>query len=506
METNDAVPIHPALLSGGCGTRLWPLSRKSFPRQCADLVDDMTLFQSFALMLSGPDYAPPSAMTASDFRFIAIEQIASAGIKPWAILIEPSACNTEPAILAMALHLARSTPGALMPVAPFDQVVPDAAAFRAAVAAGVPVARKGQVVTFGGRATRPGTGYGWLEQADDPGGFSQRPMQLAGFVEKPEAALAQEMLAADTLLWNAGIFLMSISTVIEPFQEHAPAYHAAVRAALVETRADLGFLRRVPGPWAGAENCSSDHVVMERASNLCSGPLVGVWSDRSDWASVLRDFVVDAKGLATMGPVTAIDCRDSLLWAPSQGTRMAGIGVTDMFLIAMPVAVLVADRHRVQEVKAGRDAALAERRAAGRDFSARSPAPGMFRDAGAFRLLSGQADRRASRRSTELARPFPPVRALDRGLWNSEGDHERHRQPDDRKPVGLCSPGGHALAGVSGKGADGPDRSTDRRLSGRGRLHAFRRCPFARRGGHGVIPPRDTRRRGPCCDPNANVA
>ena len=351
METNDALLIHPVLLSGGSGTRLWPLSRKSFPKQFADLVTDRTLFQSAALLLSGPGYAPPSVITASDFRFIVTEQLAAAGIDPGAILIEPSARNTAPAVLAMALHLARATPEALMLVAPSDHVVPDAAAFRAAVAAGVPAARGGQIVTFGVRPTRAETGYGWLELAEDPGDFSPRPLQLARFVEKPEAAAAQEMLAAGTFLWNAGIFLMSIRTALEAFRTHAPALYAAVEAAVDEARPDLGFLRLAPGPWGEAENISIDYAIMEKAKNLCVVPFDGLWSDLGDWASVLRDAATDDDGLATRGPVTAIDCCDSLLWALSQGTRVVGIGVTDMIVVAMADAVLVADRHRVHEVK-----------------------------------------------------------------------------------------------------------------------------------------------------------
>lgn len=141
--------ITPVLLCGGSGTRLWPLSRKSYPKQFVPLVGDETLFQASARRLSGPGYAPPLVLTASDFRFIVTEQLQDAGLDPGAVLIEPEGRNTAPAILAAALHLATTDPAALMLIAPSDHVVPDAAAFRAAVAAGVPAAQAGQIVTFG---------------------------------------------------------------------------------------------------------------------------------------------------------------------------------------------------------------------------------------------------------------------------------------------------------------------------------------------------------------------
>mgnify|MGYP000454023564 CR=1 FL=1 len=208
--------ITPVLLCGGSGTRLWPLSRKSYPKQFVPLVGDQTLFQASAARLSGPGFAPPMVLTNSDFRFIVTEQLAGAGIDPAAILIEPEGRNTAPAVLAAALWLEKTDPDALMLVAPSDHVVPDADAFRAAVTAGVPAAEAGQLVTFGIKPTHAETGYGYLELAENPGDFSARPLDLKQFVEKPDAARAAEMLAAGTYLWNAGIFLFSVGTIRQP--------------------------------------------------------------------------------------------------------------------------------------------------------------------------------------------------------------------------------------------------------------------------------------------------
>ena len=185
--------LPPVLLCGGSGTRLWPLSRKSYPKQFVALVGAQTLFQASASRMSGSDFAAPVIVTGSDFRFIVTEQLQSAGIDPGAILIEPEGRNTAPAILAAACHIAASDPDGLMLVAPSDHVVPDADAFSAAVQAGVAAAQAGQLITFGITPDRAETGYGYLKLADAPDGT--KPVKLDRFVEKPDAETAQAMLA-----------------------------------------------------------------------------------------------------------------------------------------------------------------------------------------------------------------------------------------------------------------------------------------------------------------------
>jgi len=343
--------ITPILLCGGSGTRLWPLSRKSFPKQFTALTGQQTLFQAAAARLSGEGFAAPLVITNSDFRFIVTEQLAGVGIDPGTILIEPQGRNTAPAILAAALHLSATDPDALMLVAPSDHVVPDAAAFRAAVAAALPAAEAGQLVTFGIRPTRPETGYGWLELETAPGEDAVQPLPLKRFVEKPDAATAAQMLQAGRYLWNAGIFLFTARTILAAFAAHCPDMLPPVQAAVAEATADLGFLRLAPGPWARAEEISIDYAVMERASNLSVVPFGAGWSDLGDWDSVWRETGPDAQGNAQSGPVTAIDCRDTLLRSETEGLELVGIGLADIVVVAMGDAVLVADRSRAQEVK-----------------------------------------------------------------------------------------------------------------------------------------------------------
>ncbi|MFT4149748.1 MAG: mannose-1-phosphate guanylyltransferase/mannose-6-phosphate isomerase [Paracoccaceae bacterium] len=343
--------ITPILLCGGSGTRLWPLSRKSFPKQFTALTGDTSLFQASALRLSGQGFAAPLVITGSDFRFIVTEQLAAAGIDPGAILIEPSARNTAPAILAATLHLAATDPDALMLVAPSDHEVPDAALFRAAVAAGVEAARAGRIVTFGIHPTRPETGYGWLElDAPVPPG-APAPQRLVRFVEKPPLDQAERMLAAGNFLWNGGIFLFTARTMLAAFEAYAPDLLPPCRAAVEQAKADLGFLRLAGGPWDKARDISIDYAVMERAENLSVVPFAGDWSDLGDWASVWRETGPDAAGVTTHGPVTGIDCTDTLLRSESEGLELVGIGLKNIVAVAMPDAVLIADRSRAQDVK-----------------------------------------------------------------------------------------------------------------------------------------------------------
>ena len=343
--------ITPILLCGGSGTRLWPLSRKSYPKQFVPLVGETTLFQASAARLSGPGYAAPVVLTNSDFRFIVTEQLTGAGIDPGAILIEPEGRNTAPAVLAAALWLEKSDPDALMLVAPSDHVVPDAEAFRTAVSAGAKAARAGRLVTFGIKPTHAETGYGYLELAEDPGDFAAKPLNLSRFVEKPDAARAEEMVQAGSYLWNAGIFLFSVRTILDAFRAHAPDLIAPVQAAVDQGQPDLGFFRLAPGPWGGADDISIDYAVMERADNLSVVPFAAGWSDLGGWDAVWRETARDGRGVALAGQATAIDCDDSLLRSEDDTLEVVGIGLKNIIAVAMPDAVLVADAGRAQDVK-----------------------------------------------------------------------------------------------------------------------------------------------------------
>ncbi|MDY6857830.1 MAG: mannose-1-phosphate guanylyltransferase/mannose-6-phosphate isomerase [Pseudomonadota bacterium] len=346
--------LTPVLLCGGSGTRLWPLSRKSYPKQFARLLGQETLFQASARRLAGQDaqlsFTPPMVLTNSDFRFIVTEQLSEIGIDPGAILIEPQGRNTAPAVLAAALHLMKSDPDAVMLVAPSDHVVPDVAAFHTAVSSGLEAVKRGDLVTFGISPDRPETGYGYLELSAAPDG-SGAPVSLGRFVEKPDADKAAAMLAAGNFLWNAGIFLFSARDIVAAFKAHADGLIGPVGAAVDSAKADLGFLRLAPDAWSQAEDISIDYAVMEKAKNLSVVPFSSAWSDLGGWDAVWRETGPDGEGVATSGESTAIDCHNTLLRSESDTLELVGIGLENIMAVAMPDAVLVADMSRAQDVK-----------------------------------------------------------------------------------------------------------------------------------------------------------
>lgn len=343
--------IHPVLLCGGSGTRLWPLSRKSFPKQFSALTGDQSLFQASALRFAAPGFAAPLVVSGSDFRFIVKDQLAAVAIDPLAIVIEPEGRNTAPAVLAAALTLEAVEPGALMIVAPSDHVIPQDATFRAAVLAAVPSALAGQLVTFGIRPDRAETGYGWLELSEPTTDFAAVPQALRRFVEKPNAETAQRLLADGRHAWNAGIFLFTTTDLIAAFRQFAPDVLTGVQAAIDAATHDLGFTRLGPEAWRTVPDISIDYAVMEKAANLTVVPYSGVWSDLGGWEAVWRDSGPDAEGVVTHGNATAIDCHDTLLRSETGGLQLVGIGLDNIVAVAMSDAVLVTTKDRAQDVK-----------------------------------------------------------------------------------------------------------------------------------------------------------
>ncbi len=343
--------IHPVILCGGSGTRLWPLSRKSYPKQFTALVGDESLFQASARRVQGAGFGAPVILTGEPFRFIVLEQLAGAEITPQGVLIEPEGRNTAPAVLAAALWLEARDPDGLMLVAPSDHVIPDGAAFRAAVRAAAPRAAAGDLVTFGIAPTRAETGYGWLELAEPGQVEADTPQSLVRFVEKPDAQNAQAMLEAGHYLWNGGLFLFSVRAVIAAFEAHAPEMIAPVRAAVEGGAYDLGFTRLDPDAWASVPEDSIDYAIMERAENLAVMPFGAGWSDLGDWQAVWQESGPDGAGNVVSDHATALDCEGSLLRSENAAQELVGIGLHDMIAVSMPDAVVVAPRAQSQRVK-----------------------------------------------------------------------------------------------------------------------------------------------------------
>jgi len=345
--------ITPVLLSGGSGTRLWPLSRKSFPKQFSNLIGDKTLFQQSALRLTSSatvQFGPHITMTNVDFRFIVGEQLLEVGIEPGPILVEPEGRNTAPAILAASLFAYERDPNAVLLVAPSDHVVADIQSFHTSLASGLVAASQGKIVTFGVRPTRPETGYGYLELAHMTDELEA--IELIRFVEKPDLDAAQRMLNLGNYLWNAGIFMFRAFDMIAAFERYAPTLLEPVRGALSGLKSDLSFLRLDQLAWSRCEDISIDYAIMEHANNLVSVPLSTDWSDLGGWDAVLQGMERDENGVATSCNAHAIDCEDTLLRSESGSIELVGLGLKDIIAVAMPDAVLIADKNRAQDVKA----------------------------------------------------------------------------------------------------------------------------------------------------------
>ncbi len=343
--------IHPVILCGGSGTRLWPSSRKAYPKQFVGLLGQESLYQSTLRRLTGGLFTQPVVMTNEEFRFLASEQAAAIGLSDARIVVEPCLRDTGPAILTAALLLARDAgEDALMLIAPSDHVIADTSAFRSTVERGVEAARAGALVTFGVTPDRPETGYGYLELSGKPDG-SGVPVPLASFCEKPDAETAAEFLAAGTYLWNGGIFLFRAGDVVSAFETHAPQLLAPCKAALDSGAQDLNLFRLGAESYADAEAISFDYAVMEKAEKVSAVPLDCSWSDLGSWEALWQEEGPDENGVSTHGPVTVLDCADTYLRSEEENMQLVGLGLKDVVVVAMRDAVLVADKGRSQEVK-----------------------------------------------------------------------------------------------------------------------------------------------------------
>ena len=342
--------IYPVILCGGSGTRLWPLSRKSYPKQFASLNGDASLFQQTLSRVCGAGFEGPIVMTGSDYRFTVAEQLSDTGIENPTIMIEPEGRNTGPAILAAALKL-QDTPDAIMLVMPSDHAIEDEAAFRRAVMAGEVAAENGELVTFGVRAHRAETGYGYLEMEKQVTEFGTRAMPLKSFKEKPDAATAEMFVASGKHLWNAGIFMFRVSEILEAFEILAPRLMMPVRRAVDSGRTDLCFFRLDETPYKNAEDISIDYAVMEVAGSLSVVPMDCGWSDLGSWSSVWEASEADENGVVQSGETTAIECENTLLRSEDDGVELVGLGLKNITAIAMGDAVLVADMSQSENVK-----------------------------------------------------------------------------------------------------------------------------------------------------------
>jgi mannose-1-phosphate guanylyltransferase / mannose-6-phosphate isomerase len=334
----------PVILSGGSGTRLWPLSRELYPKQLLPLVGKHTMLQETVRRLEGLDVAPPLVVCNEAHRFLVAEQLRALDIKPQSIILEPIGRNTAPAIALAALQAA---PDALLLVLPADHVIRDVVAFHAAVRRALPAAEAGKLVTFGIVPAGPETGYGYIRQA--PGSQISGVFAIDRFIEKPDVSRAQAFLAEGGYSWNSGMFLFKAGRYLEELQAHAPDIAAAAARALEAARPDLDFVRIDRAAFEACRSDSIDYAVMERTQHAVVVPMDAGWSDVGSWSALHEALDADADGNVTKGDVLLEDSSGCYFYAESR--LVAGIGLQDHVVVETKDAVLVAPKDRVQDVK-----------------------------------------------------------------------------------------------------------------------------------------------------------
>lgn len=388
--------IVPVIMSGGAGTRLWPLSRELYPKQLLPLVNDCTMLQETQLRLNGlQNLAEPLVVCNESHRFMVAEQMRQAGCPAGAILLEPVGRNTAPAVAVAALQAQRAGADPVLLVMPADHVIVDCQTFRAAVVAGAELAREGKLVTFGIVPDKPETGYGYIKAGAS---LAERGMRDAEsenldcgcacdlrvprpashvtdtafavetFVEKPDAATAEQYLTSGDYYWNSGMFMFRASRYLEELEKFAPEMVACCREALEKAQRDLDFVRLDAEAFGACPKDSIDYAVMEKTADAVVIPLDAGWSDVGSWSALWEVGQADGVGNVMRGDVLTHDSRNCYLH--STGRMVAAVGLEDHVVVETADAVLVARRDRAQDVKAiveqlkqqGRGEALLHRR------------------------------------------------------------------------------------------------------------------------------------------------
>ena len=348
--------LQPVILSGGSGTRLWPLSREHYPKQLLCFATERTLLQETALRagLSAGEVAAPLIVCNEEHRFLVAEQLRELGTAPAGIILEPTGRNTAPALTLAALAIEQQDDNAVMLVMPADHVVRDAQAFAAAVAEAVPLAEAGYLVTFGIVPAAPETGYGYIKMGG-PVANGGAARELAAFVEKPDLATAQGYVASGDYLWNSGMFVMRASVWLQAIGQFRADILAECRRAFAAGSEDSDFFRVDKAAFTACASDSIDYAVMEKVTTGQGDlrgavvPLSAGWSDVGAWPAIWEVGIPDVDGNVSRGDVLTHDTRNSLLFAEHR--LVAGVGLEDMVVVETADAVMVAPKSQAQEVK-----------------------------------------------------------------------------------------------------------------------------------------------------------
>jgi len=355
--------IHPVILSGGSGTRLWPLSREAMPKQFLHFHGDHSLLQATALRSVGLTGATaPTILANNEHRFLIAQQLAEVGVKPRDIILEPIGRNTAPALTIAALSIGAQDPAALMLVLPSDHLITDTKAFQAEVLAAVPAAEAGHLVTFGIRPRWAETGYGYIA-CGKPLPDDAACSAVAQFIEKPELARAERFLAEGNYFWNSGMFLFPVKAFLAEIERLQPALLDACRAALAEGQRDLDFTRLALPAMERCASISVDYAVLEHTKLAAVRPVDYEWSDLGSWKALWDIGQKDADGNVTHGETVLENVQNSYFYSESR--LVTAIGVEGIVVVETPDAILVSNRESVQGVRAIVDKLKAQKRPEG---------------------------------------------------------------------------------------------------------------------------------------------
>ena len=339
--------LHPVLLCGGSGTRLWPLSRRALPKQFLPLISDQSLLQQTLQRLRGlSQLSAPIVVSSNDHRFLVADQLHEIGLTPSALILEPVARNTAPAVALAAFAALQTDPQAQLLVLPSDHIIGKVEEFHAAIRAAIPLAEQGYLTAFGIMPGRPETGYGYIQRGE---AVTNQGFKVAQFVEKPDAARAQQFVDAGDFLWNSGMYLLDAQLYLSELHLHQPAVHEAARLAFERAERDLDFLRAAPDAFAASPSISLDYGVMERTTRAAVVPADIEWNDVGSYAALWEIEDKDECGNVARGDIAFFDATGNYVRAEKQ--LVALLGVEDLVVVATADAILVTKKEHAQDVK-----------------------------------------------------------------------------------------------------------------------------------------------------------